>query len=341
MILRILSVVVALGLACASARAELGDVLQSFPAPGFYTNGLTWDGSRLWASNIADAAHPDNIWYRIYEIDPATGSVVSSFSTSPSFYHGLAWDGTGIWGAHNWTVFTKLTTTGGIVTNIPSPVLFTYGAAWDPVEGVLWTSVFQSKNSLIKIDPANGDILHRIYPAESAATSGWADVAWDGENIWHTNSTDETVYKIDPVTGAILDSFLAPVDGCQGLTCDDSSLWLSSPQFDMIFRVDKGIAVDAPNVIHKPSRMTAYPNPSRGAVFLTVDGLPGATYDLDVFNVAGRLVRQLRSDRAVTGLQHLQWDGVDAIGRPVPAGTYFLRLQIDGTAETRRITLLR
>ena len=51
---------------------------------------------------------------------------------------------------------------------------------------------------------------------------------------------------------------------------------------------------------------------------------------------AGRLVRRLsvRTDR-------LAWDGADEAGRLLPAGIYFLRLEVEGAAHTAKVELLR
>ena len=54
--------------------ADFGEVIHSIPAPGYYSNGLAWDGNSLWVSNIADANHPDDDWYRIYQISIDLGN---------------------------------------------------------------------------------------------------------------------------------------------------------------------------------------------------------------------------------------------------------------------------
>ncbi len=46
----------------------LGDVIHTIPAPGYYSDGLAWDGEYLWVANIADAAHSQDYWYRIFKV---------------------------------------------------------------------------------------------------------------------------------------------------------------------------------------------------------------------------------------------------------------------------------
>ena len=58
-------------------------------------------------------------------------------------------------------------------------------------------------------------------------------------------------------------------------------------------------------------------------------------------NLWVRRVTTLLSRQLSSGLQTTAWDGTNAVGSPVSAGTYFLRLQADGRSETSRITVLR
>ena len=66
-----------------ASHAALGDVLGSFPAPGFYCNGLTWDGTHLWAANIAAAHHPGNSGYKLYRIETAGPTATDSIDQFP------------------------------------------------------------------------------------------------------------------------------------------------------------------------------------------------------------------------------------------------------------------
>jgi len=68
-----------------------GSVLASFAGPyaaGVHVNGLTWDGTYLYASSYEDP--------RIFKLD-ANGAVLSSFTTSHARTNGLAFDGDYLW----------------------------------------------------------------------------------------------------------------------------------------------------------------------------------------------------------------------------------------------------
>jgi hypothetical protein len=56
-----------------------------------------------------------------------------------------------------------------------------------------------------------------------------------------------------------------------------------------------------------------------------------------VFDVRGRLVRDVVAGRLPAGAHAVDWDGRDGSGRPVPAGVYFVRARIAGYAATARL----
>jgi hypothetical protein len=80
----------------------------------------------------------------------------------------------------------------------------------------------------------------------------------------------------------------------------------------------------------------ASPNPFRDVVRLELDrARPGAA-SASVYDLGGRLVRELAP---ATG--ELAWDGRDGSGRVLAAGTYFVRLRAGGATENVRIVKLK
>jgi hypothetical protein len=88
-----------------------------------------------------------------------------------------------------------------------------------------------------------------------------------------------------------------------------------------------------------------WPNPAAGSVRLAYT-LPGpAAVRIDVYDVAGRLVRSLLRAERPAGAHALTFDGCDGQGRPLDAGLYFARFTARGPSvragATRRLTLAR
>ena len=81
----------------------------------------------------------------------------------------------------------------------------------------------------------------------------------------------------------------------------------------------------------------AGPNPSDGRTSLRFSTPAQADVQLVIYDVRGRLVRNLADGSRGVGTHVVDWDGRDRKGRNVPAGTYFslLRVSIDGKADTQ------
>jgi len=89
------------------------------------------------------------------------------------------------------------------------------------------------------------------------------------------------------------------------------------------------------------------PNPFRNTVRLHVSGLKSGDAtraQFCVYNSAGQVIKRL-SETAAGDRLACTWDATDHTGRSVPVGVYFVRMKIEGTAETHdaveRIVLVR
>jgi len=85
-----------------------------------------------------------------------------------------------------------------------------------------------------------------------------------------------------------------------------------------------------------------YPNPSTGPVRLAwTRGASAGPARLEVVDLHGRRVRALDFPTGAAPGE-ISWDGLDAAGRPVPNGAYFLRVVQDGRAGgSRPVRILR
>jgi flagellar hook assembly protein FlgD len=94
-----------------------------------------------------------------------------------------------------------------------------------------------------------------------------------------------------------------------------------------------------------PGLALAAPSPSpvrSGATiaFTLPDDATGAAARLAVFGVDGRRVRALAAGVMSPGRHELSWDATDERGARVPAGVYFLSLEWNGHALTRRVPVI-
>ncbi len=60
-----------------------------------------------------------------------------------------------------------------------------------------------------------------------------------------------------------------------------------------------------------------------------------------IYDVGGKLVRDLVDGSWPAGEHHAVWEGRDDLGRPVSQGVYYLRLQAGGYRDTKRVVMFR
>lgn len=83
-----------------------------------------------------------------------------------------------------------------------------------------------------------------------------------------------------------------------------------------------------------------YPNPTIGPVRLSFAIRAGETGTMRVYDLTGRLVRDILGPIEGPSSQSIVWDLKDGHGRAVPAGVYFARLETKTKTLTRQMVLL-
>jgi flagellar hook assembly protein FlgD len=67
----------------------------------------------------------------------------------------------------------------------------------------------------------------------------------------------------------------------------------------------------------------------------------GGLVEITVYDVTGREVRTLVSDRLPAGDGAVRWDGLDDHGNAVATGVYFARLDVDGLTASGKLLMLK
>jgi len=62
---------------------------------------------------------------------------------------------------------------------------------------------------------------------------------------------------------------------------------------------------------------------------------------LEVFNIAGQLVKVLVDQEQPANSYRVQWYGTDFLGKPVPSGMYLYRLKTGESSETKKMLLIK
>ena len=85
------------------------------------------------------------------------------------------------------------------------------------------------------------------------------------------------------------------------------------------------------------------PNPFNPNTLIRFNLAEAGPARLGVYNTAGQQVRLLLEGHRGPGVYEVNWDGLDASGRPAASGLYFYRLEMTATglARTRSMALVR
>lgn len=125
------------------------------------------------------------------------------------------------------------------------------------------------------------------------------------------------------------------------VTAVDQAFNESEPCYGQVDSFNETV-VDAPGAVRAPQLAQNVPNPFNPFTRIQFS-LPTATdVALRVFDVKGRLVRELVNGQRAAGWHQVIWDGNDEAGRGVASGNYFYRLSVDGHRdEVRRMILVK
>jgi hypothetical protein len=99
--------------------------------------------------------------------------------------------------------------------------------------------------------------------------------------------------------------------------------------------------VNSPNPQSIPSEtriLSIRPNPSREEFTFDYHLGKPSTVQLRIFDVTGRLVRNVGEESIVAGLHQLVWDGMTEGRRPCPSGVYLYEFMAGGQKYQGKIT---
>jgi len=172
-------------------------------------NGVTYDGSRVWAATGS----------RLVAIDPGSGQLARTLDRAGDA--GTAFDGRHLYQIAEARIDKIDPATGEVVASIPAPGQGRdSGLAW--AEGSLWVGQYRDRK-IHQIDPDTGAILRTIESNRFVTGVTWVD----GE-LWHgTWEGDESeIRRIDPESGAVLERLELPRGiGVSGLEYDGADLF--------------------------------------------------------------------------------------------------------------------
>ena len=85
----------------------------------------------------------------------------------------------------------------------------------------------------------------------------------------------------------------------------------------------------------------AYPNPFNPVTTLQYDLPEDANVNITIYDMMGRIVKNLVSSQQNAGYKSIQWNATNNIGQPVSAGLYLYTIQAGKFRQTKKMVLLK
>ncbi len=195
---------------------------------------------------------------------------------------------------------------------------------------------------------ANGDIYVTGYSESSATREDYATIKYDtsGSQLWvktYNGPTDTTDYA----------SAIAVDDSGNVYVTGHSEGGETLYDFATIKYIQTGTDVeDETGDREKPSEFALfqnYPNPFNQTTKITFTLARSGFASLNIYDILGRKVRTLISERLSSGYKSVLWDGKNDSGKDVASGTYFYQMRVENPApggvrdftETKKLVLLK
>jgi aminopeptidase N len=177
---------------------------------------------------------------------------------------------------------------------------------------------------------------HLRYTTQISSGSGGWDVTLDIEQV-QTSMTFKLPVEI-VIRTAQGDSIIT-----EWLLDDHEAFTYSLADQPLVVELDRhnkllGTATEAAPLTlagAPPAGLRCWPNPFSQSLEIVLGTRSTGAHTMDVFDVRGRKIRELR---VTSDPRTLHWDGTDAQGRRLPPGAYFLR--VPTTGEAARVVLL-
>jgi subtilisin family serine protease len=157
-------------------------------------------------------------------------------------------------------------------------------------------------------------------------------------------SLDETSGLLDPAGFALVTLSFDATGLVDGLYTTDLLLTSNDPQHPSLVvpvQLLVGGVTSAGDTPDAFALVGAVPNPFNPQTTIHFRLPADQSVRLDLYDVQGRLVRQLVDGVRPAGANEAQWDGRDQQGRAVASGTYFARLQSGSASSVKSMVLVR
>lgn len=218
----------------------------------------------------------------------------------------------------------------------------------DGRSGLLRSKTFTIQGNSMNLLVGGGNYIDACYVALVDANTS---EVWFKETGNNTDEMDRRYWNLRPYKGkqAYIEIADLSTDVFGHINCDDITESLdviddNGGDQSVVTTKKKSIdeAAAGDTDLLRPALYQNTPNPFNPTTTLSYDIPRAGRVQLRVFDVSGRLVRNLVDRSQADGRHTIDWDGRSDWGDPVVSGIYFYRLMFDGTVvQTRKMLLIK
>ena len=240
--------------------------------------------------------------------------------------------------ASGMSYYNDLNIDGVLVDGMPMEVVSPGALVWEMITGPQGTLIY---SHVVEVDIPN--FYYTSYYLDNMDTfvtqCTGDDWAYGSSGIW----IDQLIPNTDPLLGAHYNFSALRSTFVQG---PDQNVTLAQQRYDQVVQPLMATVLEPSGIAGPPTVKAVvlhqnYPNPFNPKTTISFD-LPAAhAVNLAIYAVDGSKVITLWNDHVPAGPHAVEWNGLDAQGKPQASGVYFYRLEAGDFVDMKRMILVR
>ena len=120
-----------------------------------------------------------------------------------------------------------------------------------------------------------------------------------------------------------------------------STIFAAADLVNITITISDVLSSSSENIPERLSIRHAHPNPFNNSVSISFEMPNSKNVNLTIFDMKGRLIRQLSLGVLGIGSHKVLWDGKNDLGNNLPSGIYMAVLEIGDKFNVQKISLVK
>ncbi len=195
-----------------------------------------------------------------------------------------------------------------------------------------WAEDLDPSASFVRTTLLNGDNLPDMVLQVGGQLKGYLNVG----------SSDDPAFQFIPQIFEDWQDYPVSYYDIADLDGDgDDDIILNQDGVILFLENQNVLAIDDLELPDNPFLLSNYPNPFNASTTISFSLPVTGDVRLEIYDIAGRLVKTLADGEMNSGEHIIAWDGTDKAGDSVASGIYFYSLASDNKIKTNRMLLLK